>query len=158
MGTLRKLAVRDLETLVHPYTNLATVRETGPLIIERGQGVFVYDTEGKPYIEGMAGLWCTALGYGNEELVEVAAEQMRKLSFAHLFTGRSHDPAIELAEKLKEIAPVPISKVFFCNSGSEANDTQVKLVWYLNNALGRPRRKKIISRIKAYHGVTIAAA
>ena len=106
----------------------------------------------------MAGLWCTALGYGNEELVEAAAAQMRKLSFAHLFTGKSHDPAIELAEKLKEMAPVPISKVFFCNSGSEANDTQVKLVWYLNNARGRPQKKKIISRVKAYHGVTIAAA
>jgi 4-aminobutyrate---pyruvate transaminase len=158
MAPLRNLAARDVETLVHPYINLASFRETGPLIIERAQGIYVYDTEGKPYIEGMAGLWCTALGYGNEELVEVAAEQMRKLSFAHLFTGRSHDPAIELAEKLKEIAPVPISKVFFCGSGSEANDTQVKLVWYLNNALGRPQKKKVISRIKAYHGVTVAAA
>ncbi len=158
MPPLSNLAARDVETLVHPYINLASFRDSGPLIIERARGIYVYDTEGKPYIEGMAGLWCTALGYGNEELVEVAAEQMRKLSFAHLFTGRSHDPAIELAEKLKEIAPVPISKVFFCNSGSEANDTQVKLVWYLNNALGRPQKKKIISRLKAYHGVTVAAA
>jgi 4-aminobutyrate---pyruvate transaminase len=158
MPPLSNLAVRDIETLVHPYINLAAFRETGPLVIERGKGIYVYDNNGKPYIEGMAGLWCTALGYGNEELVEAAASQMRKLSFAHLFTGRSHDPAIELAEKLKEIAPVPISKVFFCNSGSEANDTQVKLVWYLNNARGRPQKKKIISRVKAYHGVTIAAA
>lgn len=158
MPPLSNLAVRDIETLVHPYTNLATLRETGPLIIERGEGVFVYDTEGKAYIEGMAGLWCTALGYGNEELVEAAAAQMRKLSFAHLFTAKSHDPAIELAERLKEIAPVPTSKVFFCSSGSEANDSQVKLVWYLNNALGRPRKKKIISRRKAYHGVTVVAA
>jgi 4-aminobutyrate---pyruvate transaminase len=158
MPPLSNLATRDVETLVHPYVNLASFRDNGPLIIERGQGVYVYDTEGKPYIEGMAGLWCTALGYGNEELVEAAATQMRKLSFAHLFTGRSHDPAIELAEKLKEIAPVPISKTFFCNSGSEANDTQVKLVWYLNNALGRPKKKKIISRVKGYHGVTIVAA
>jgi 4-aminobutyrate---pyruvate transaminase len=158
MPTLSNLATRDVETLVHPYINLASFRESGPLIIERGQGVYVYDTDGKPYIEGMAGLWCTALGYGNEELVEAAAAQMRKLSFAHLFTGKSHDPAIELAEKLKEIAPVPISKVFFCNSGSEANDTQVKLVWYFNNALDRPKKKKIVSRIKAYHGVTIVAA
>ena len=158
MSPLSNLATRDVETLVHPYINLASFRDTGPLIIERGQGVYVYDTDGKPYIEGMAGLWCTALGYGNEELVEAAAAQMRKLSFAHLFTGKSHDPAIELAEKLKEIAPVPISKVFFCNSGSEANDTQVKLVWYLNNALGRPSKKKIVSRMKAYHGVTIVAA
>ncbi len=158
MPPLSNLATRDVETLVHPYINLASFRETGPLIIERAQGVHVYDTQGKGYIEGMAGLWCTALGYGNEELVEAAATQMRKLSFAHLFTGRSHDPAIELGEKLKEIAPVPISKVFFCNSGSEANDTQIKLVWYLNNARGLPRKKKIVSRIKAYHGVTIAAA
>ena len=158
MSALSNLAARDVETLVHPYVNLARLRETGPLVIERGEGIFVYDTSGKPYIEGMSGLWCTALGYGNEELVETAAAQMRKLSFAHLFTGKSHDPAIELAEKLKEIAPVPISKVFFCNSGSEANDTQVKLVWYFNNALGRPHKKKIISRVKAYHGVTVAAA
>src|ERR1700689_2125891 len=158
MAPLSNLATRDVETLLHPYSNLARLRETGPLIIERGQGVYVYDSNGKPYIEGMAGLWCTALGYGNEELVEAAAAQMRKLSFAHLFSGRSHDPAIELAEKLKEIAPVPISKVFFCGSGSEANDTQIKLVWYFNNALGRPNKKKIVSRVKGYHGVTIVAA
>src|SRR5437870_4981580 len=83
---------------------------------------------------------------------------MRKLAFAHLFTAKSHDPAIELAERLKEIAPVPTSKVLFSSSGSEANDCQIKLVWYMNNALGRPRKKKIVSRVKAYHGVTIAAA
>jgi 4-aminobutyrate---pyruvate transaminase len=158
MAPLSNLAVRDIETLVHPYTNLVALRDTGPLVLERGQGVFVYDSDGKAYIEGMAGLWCTALGYGNEELVEAAAAQMRKLPFAHLFTGKSHDPAIELAERLKEIAPVPTSKVFFCSSGSEANDVQVKLVWYMNNALGRPRKKKIISRLKAYHGVTVASA
>jgi 4-aminobutyrate--pyruvate transaminase len=158
MTPLSNLAVRDVETLIHPYTNLATLRESGPLVLERGHGVFVYDSNGKAYIEGMSGLWCTALGYGNEELVEAAATQMRRLSFAHLFSGKSHDPAIELAEKLKEIAPVPTSKVFFCNSGSEANDTQIKLVWYMNNAWGRPAKKKIISRLRAYHGVTIASA
>jgi 4-aminobutyrate--pyruvate transaminase len=158
MPVLSNLAARDVETVIHPYTNLASFREGGPLVIERGEGVFVYDTAGKPYIDGMAGLWCTALGHGNEELVEAAAQQMRKLAFAHLFGGKSHDGAIELAERLKEIAPVPTSKVFFCNSGSEANDTQVKLVWYMNNALGRPQKKKIISRRKAYHGVTIASA
>jgi 4-aminobutyrate---pyruvate transaminase len=158
MPPLSNFAARDVEALVHPYINLASFRDSGPLIIERGQGVYVYDTDGKPYIEGMAGLWCTALGYGNEELIETAAAQMRKLSFAHLFTGKSNDPAIELAEKLKEIAPVPISKIFFCNSGSEANDSQVKLVWYLNNALGRPQKKTFVSRVKAYHGVTVASA
>src|SRR5579872_59328 len=100
MAPLSNLAVRDIETVVHPYINLARFRETGPLVIERAQGVYVYDNEGKAYIEGMAGLWCTALGYGNEELVEAAAAQMRKLPFGHLFGGKSHDPAIELAEKL----------------------------------------------------------
>ena len=155
---LTNLQARDVETLVHPYTNLAVHREQGPLVLERGRGVYVYDSDGKPYLEGMAGLWCTSLGYGNEELAETAAEQMRKLPFSHLFGGKSHDPAIALAEKLKEIAPVPISKVFFCNSGSEANDTQVKLVWYYNNSRGRPLKKKIISRLKGYHGVTVASA
>jgi len=158
MAKLTNLQTRAVETLIHPYSNQATIRETGPLVFERGKGVYIYDTEGKQYLEGMAGLWCTALGYDNEELVQAATEQMRKLPFAHLFTAKSHDPAIELAEKLKEIAPVPISKVFFCNSGSEANDSQMKMVWYMQNALGRPNKKKIISRQKAYHGVTIAAA
>src|ERR1043165_3306966 len=158
MAPLSNLQTRAVETLGPPYSNQATIRETGPLVFERGKGVYIYDTDGKQYLEGMAGLWCTALGYDNEELVAAATEQMRKLPFAHLFTAKSHDPAIELAEKLKEIAPVPISKVFFCNSGSEANDSQMKIVWYMNNALGRPNKKKIISRVKAYHGGTIASA
>jgi len=155
---LSNLAIRDIETLAHPNTNLAQLRETGPLVIERGKGVYVYDSDGKPYLEGMAGLWCTALGYGNEELADVAAAEMKKLGFSHLYNGKSHDPAIELAERLKEMAPVPISKVFFCNSGSEANDTQIKLVRYMNNALGRPAKKKIIGRLKGFHGLTIGAA
>lgn len=155
---LTNLAARDVETLIHPYTNLATHREVGPLVLERGDGVFVHDSNGKPYIEGMAGLWCTSLGYSNTELAEAAREQMGKLPFTHLFSGRSHDPAIELAEKLKEIAPIPVSKIFFCSSGSEANDTQMKLAWYRNNALGRPKKKKIIARLRGYHGVTIASA
>ncbi|TXM68956.1 aminotransferase class III-fold pyridoxal phosphate-dependent enzyme [Methylobacterium sp. WL12] len=155
---LSNLAVRDVETLIHPYTNLDAHRSAGPLVLERGDGVHVYDTEGRPYIEGMAGLWCTALGYSNGELVEAAREQMAKLPFTHLFSGRSHDPAIELAEVLKELMPVPTSKIFYTSSGSEANDTQVKLAWYLNNALGRPKKKKIIGRQRGYHGVTIATA
>jgi 4-aminobutyrate--pyruvate transaminase len=155
---LTNLQARDAETLIHPYTNLDALRESGPLVLERGDGVRLYDVDGKDYIEAMAGLWCTALGYSNAELVEAARAQLMKLPFTHLFAGRSHDPAIERAEKLKEIAPVPISKVFFCSSGSEANDSQVKLIWYYNNARGRPKKKKIISRLKAYHRVTIASA
>ena len=155
---LSNIAARDVETLIHPYTNLSTFRETGSLVLERGHGVWVYDSDGRPYLEGMSGLWCTALGYSNEELVEAAAEQMGKLPFAHLFSGRSHDPAIELAETLKELMPVPTSKILFTSSGSEANDAQIKLLWYMNNALGRPRKKKIIGRRKGYHGVTVATA
>lgn len=155
---LTNAQMRDVESVLHPYTNLMRFRETGPLVIERGEGVRVYDERGKDYIEGLSGLWCTALGWGEEALVEVAAEQMRKLPFAHLFAGKSHEAAIALAEKLKEVAPFPVGKVFFANSGSEANDTQIKLFWYASNARGEVGRKKIISREKAYHGVTIAAA
>jgi 4-aminobutyrate--pyruvate transaminase len=158
MARLSNMAVRDIETVIHPYTNLARHRETGPLILNEGRGIHLYDDTGKRYIEGLAGLWCTSLGYGNEELVEAAAQSMRKLSYTSVFTGKSHDSAIELSEKLKEIAPCPASKVLFGCSGSEANDMQIKLTWYMNNAKGRPKKKKIISRQRAYHGVTIASA
>jgi 4-aminobutyrate---pyruvate transaminase len=157
MAVLSNMAVRDIETVIHPYTHLARHRQTGPLVIDRGQGIYVYDDTGKRYIEGLSGLWCSALGYGNEELVEAAAEQMRKLSFSHVFGGKSHDLVIELAEKLKEMAPCPASKVLFCSGGSEANDMQIKLTWYYNNARERPEKKKIISRLKGYHGVTVAS-
>ena len=155
---LSNAQMRDVQSVLHPYTNLVKFRETGPMIIERGQGVRVYDEHGKDYIEAMAGLWCTALGWGDNELAETAAEQMKKLAFGHLFGGKSHEPAIALAEKLKEIAPFPVGKVFFANSGSEANDTQVKLAWYASNARGLTKKKKILSRTKAYHGVTLASA
>ena len=148
---------RDHLSVLHPTTDLPALRRDGPLVIERGKGIRVWDEHGKEYIEGLAGLWCTALGYGVEELAEAAAEQIRKLSFSHLFAGRSHEPAVALAEKLREIGPVESAKAFFGTSGSDANDTQVKLVWYYNNALGRPEKKKIISRRRGYHGVSLAA-
>ncbi len=149
---------RDIASLLHPYTHLGTHEERGPLIIERGEGIHIYDDSGKEYIEGLAGLWCTGLGFNENELVEAAIEQMRKLPTYHIFAAKSMGPSIELADKLKSIAPVPFSKVLFANSGSEANDSVVKLIWYYNNALGRPKKKKIISRIRGYHGVTIASA
>jgi 4-aminobutyrate--pyruvate transaminase len=158
MRPLSNFAARDVEALLHPTTNLSSHRTAGPLILDKGEGIYVTDTNGKKYIEGLAGLWCTALGYGNQELIDTAREQMGKLSFTHLFGGRSHEPAIALAEKIKELAPCPTSKVFFTASGSETNDSQIKLAWYYNNARGKPKKKKIISRVKAYHGVTIATA
>src|SRR5690348_13892075 len=155
---LSNAQTRDVESLLHPYTNLVKLRETGAMVIERGSGVRVYDEHGKDYIEAMSGLWSTALGWGEPVLADVAAEQMRKLSFGHLFSGKSHEPGIALAEKLKEIAPFPVGKVFFANSGSEANDSQIKLMWYAANSRGQKGRKKIIARNKAYHGVTLASA
>lgn len=151
------VAARDISALIHPYTNLDAVRQTGPLVLERGEGIYVYDSLGKPYIEGLSGLWCTSLGFNEHELMDAAIDQMRRLPYEHQFAGKSHEPGITLAEKLKEIAPAPISKVLFACSGSEANDTQIKLVWYYNNARGKPKKKRIIARQKAYHGVTIAA-
>ena len=148
---------RDIASVVHPYTNLVKHEEVGPLIIEEGNGVFVRDLEGNEYIEGLAGLWCTALGFGNERLIAAAVEQMRKLPYSHTFFHRSTMPAIELAERLLAIAPVPMSKVWFANSGSEANDHMMKFVWYYNNALGRPEKKKIIARLKGYHGIAISS-
>ena len=151
-------AARDIAYHLHPYTNFKKHEAEGPLTIVRGKGVYVIDDDGKEYIEGLAGLWSAALGFDNERLARVAYEQMKQLPFYHSFNHRSHEPAINLAEKLLQMAPVPMSKVFFANSGSEANDTVVKMVWYMNNALGRPTKKKIISRIKGYHGVTVASA
>ena len=150
-------ASRDIAHHLHPYTNFKKHEQTGPLTIVRGRGVYVMDDDGKEYIEGMAGLWSAALGFSNERLATVAYEQMKQLPFYHAFNNRSHEPAINLAEKLKSMAPVPMSKVFFANSGSEANDTVVKMVWYMNNSLGRPKKKKIVGRLKGYHGITVAA-
>lgn len=155
---LNSARARDIAYYLHPYTNLKVHEKEGPLVITEGKGIYVYDENGKAYIEALAGLWCTALGFDEERLVEAAMAEMRKLPYYHSFSHMSHDVGIDLAEKLVQMAPVPMSKVFFTNSGSEANDTAVKLVWYYNNALDRPRKKKIISRIKAYHGVTVASA
>lgn len=155
---LTNMQARDVEALLHPYTNAVQHRKTGPHVIETGEGVYVYDDTGKRFIEGMAGLWCAGLGFGDAELIDAAKEQLDKLPYYHLFGGRSFEPAIELAEKLKEVAPMPISKVIYQSSGSEANDTQIKLAWYYNNARGKPEKKKIISRVKGYHGVTIVSA
>jgi 4-aminobutyrate---pyruvate transaminase len=151
------LEAKDLEHLLHPTTNLKLHHQVGPKIHDHAQGVYLWDSKGKQYIEGMSGLWCTALGYGEEELVRVASEQMRKLSYSQLFGSKTNEPSILLAEKLKQMAPFDAGRVFFGLSGSDANDTQVKLMWYYNNIVGRPEKKKIISRRRGYHGVTAAS-
>lgn len=151
-------ARRDLAFHLHPSTNLALVQAEGPLVISRGEGVYVYDEAGNRYIEGMAGLWCAGLGFSEKRLAEAAYRQMLALPFYHSFSGKVPAISTELAEKLVGVAPEGMARVFFANSGSEANDSAVKLAWYYNNALGRPEKKKLISRRKAYHGVTVASA
>jgi 4-aminobutyrate--pyruvate transaminase len=126
--------------------------------MDRGNGIHVYDTAGKEYIEGMAGLWSVAVGFSEPRLARAAYEQMQRLPFYHTFSHKSNVPSIELAEKLIGLTGGRMARAFFTNSGSEANDTIVKMVWYYNNALGRPDKKKIIARQRGYHGVTVASA
>ena len=152
------IEARDALHVLHPYTNAETHERDGGMVIARGEGIYVFDSDGNRYIEGLGGLFCASLGFSEERLVEAATRQMRTLPFYHTFGGKSNAPSIELAERLIALAPVPMSKVFFANSGSEANDTAMKLVWYYHNAIGKPEKKKIISRLRAYHGVTIASA
>src|SRR6185437_11715043 len=151
-------ASRDIANHLHPYTHLKKHESEGPLVITEGKGIHVYDENGKEYIEGLAGLWCTALGFGEERLVDAATRQLKRLPYYHILNHKSHAAAAELAERLIALMPVKMSKVFFNNSGSEANDSAIKMVWYYNNARGRHRKKKIIARMKGYHGVTVAAA
>lgn len=151
------LQARDVAYTVHPYTNLRQHEKQGPLVITGGEGIYVVDDDGKRYIEGLAGLWCTALGFSEKRLVEAARRQMERLPYSHGFAHRSTEPAIELAEKLIGLAPAPIAKAHFVNSGSEAIDTAIKLIWYYQNARGLPEKKKIIARQRGYHGITLAA-
>jgi 4-aminobutyrate--pyruvate transaminase len=153
---MNSAASRDIAYHVHGYTNLKTHEQRGPLIITSGSGIRVTDDTGKSYIEGLSGLWCTSLGFQEDRLVEAATAAMKKLPYYHGFAHKTAEVTIDLAEKLISIAPVPMSKVLFANSGSEANDLAIKVIWYFNNALGRPEKKKIISRNRAYHGITVA--
>ena len=143
---------RDIAYHIHGQTDLKSHEEKGPKIISKGDGVHVYDDDGKEFIEGLAGLWSVSLGFNEPRLVDAATRQLRELPYYHTFAHKAHLPGIDLAETLINLAPVPMSEVFFANSGSEANDTAMKLVWYYNNVLGRPQKKKIISRWRGYHG------
>ncbi len=149
---------RDAQSHLHGYTNARMHLDMGPMIIEQGSGVHVWDNAGNKYIEAMSGLWSTALGFSEQRLIDVATQQMQKLPYYHTFTHKGHSQAAELAHKLVDIAPGNMSKAFFTNSGSEAIDTAIKLIWYRSNALGMPEKKKILTRNRAYHGVTTAGA
>ena len=144
-----------MTSMIYPTTNPA-MSET--MVVARAEGPYIYDKQGKRYLEGMAGLWCTALGYGNEEIIEAAERQMRELSFSHMFGGKTHSSAIELADKLAAMVPMQDGRVFLGNSGSDANDTLLKLIRYHAEASGQPNRIKVIAREQGYHGVTLASA
>ena len=140
---------------INPYTNLKNIRESGSLAIKKGEGIYVYDENNNKYLEGLAGLWCVALGFNNQRLIDATKRQLDELPYYHSFTGKVPLTTLELSEALVEIAPDSLTKVLFANSGSESNDTAIKMAWYYQNALGKHNKKKIISRFRGYHGVTI---
>lgn len=144
-----------MNSMLYPTTNLDAIEE---LTLVRGEGVYVFDDDGKRYLDGMSGLWCASLGYGNEEIADVARAQISTLSYAHMFGGKTHPTAIELASKIASMVPIKDAHVFLGNSGSDANDTQLKLLQYYFNGQGKPTKKKVISRDRAYHGVSVAAS
>lgn len=148
---------RDFSFYINSFTNLKANETSGPLVIERGDGVFVYDEDGKEYLEGMSGLWCVSLGFSESRLIRTAEQQMKTLPYYHSFTGKVPAVTLELSERLVEKAPKPMSKLLYANSGSESKDTAVKVAWNYQNALGRRDKKNIISRLRGYHGVTITS-
>lgn len=158
MRTPNSIEARDVKSQLHSYTNISEIEKNGSMIIERGDGVYVIDVHGNKYLDGMAGLWSATLGFNVPRLAEAATRQMADLSFYHNFFGRSPRVTAELAEKLVEMTPEKLTRVYFANSGSEANDTAIKLIWYYHNAIGKSEKKKILSRQWGYHGVTVATA
>lgn len=150
----------DRRTVFHPSTHLknhAHGTAGTPRIIERGDRITITDSTGKQLIDAFAGLYCTNVGYNRPEITRAISEQAEKLAFYHAYVGHSHEPVIRLSERLIRMAPKGMSKVYYGSSGSDANETQTKLVWYYNNMLGRPEKKKIIARHRAYHGSSVAS-
>ncbi len=149
---------RDIALHLHAQTDARSHEARGPLALVRGDGVHVVDDTGQRYIEGMAGLWCASLGFDDARLAEAASRQMRRLATYHTFNHRTNDACVALAGAIAALVPIRDAKIFFANSGSEANDTMVKLAWYYNAARGRPEKRKIISRRQAFHGSTVMGA
>jgi putrescine aminotransferase len=142
---------------MHPFTDHHELGEKGVRIITRAEGVYIYDSEGTKILDGMAGLWCVNLGYGRQDLIDAASRQMQQLPYYNSFFQTSHPPAIELSELLGEVSPPSFNHTFFTGSGSEANDTVIKLVRRYWDLVEQPSRRIIISRKNAYHGSTVAA-
>ncbi|MBH3426957.1 aspartate aminotransferase family protein [Pseudomonas alkylphenolica] len=141
-----------------PFSDYKQLKEKGPRIITKAQGVHLWDSEGNKILDGMAGLWCVAVGYGREELVEAASKQMRELPYYNLFFQTAHPPALELAKAVSDVAPEGMTHVFFTGSGSEGNDTILRMVRHYWAVKGKPNKQVIIGRINGYHGSTVAGA
>jgi adenosylmethionine-8-amino-7-oxononanoate aminotransferase len=152
------VAELDRASWLHPFSSLADQATRDPLVITEARGTRVRDASGREYLDAMAGLWCVNAGFGRHEIAEAMAEQAGRLPYYHGFAGAVNEPAVRLAAKLLELAPVPMARVFFASSGSEANDTQIKLIWHYNNLRGKPAKKKLLARRRGYHGSTVAAA
>jgi putrescine aminotransferase len=154
-ATLRAI---DAAHHLHPFTDTKSLNATGSRVIVRGQGVRIWDSDGNEIIDGMSGLWCVNLGYGRQDLVEAATRQMQTLPYYNAFFKTTTAPATELAALLPQVAPPGFNHVFFTNSGSEGNDTVIRLVRRYWDLMGQPQRKTIISRYNAYHGSTLGGA
>ncbi|WP_263143120.1 aspartate aminotransferase family protein [Pseudomonas sp. RIT-PI-AD] len=141
-----------------PFSDYKQLGENGPRIITKAEGVYLWDSEGHKILDGMAGLWCVAVGYGREELVQAASKQMRELPFYNTFFQTAHPPVLELAQAISELAPEGMNHVFFTGSGSEGNDTMLRLVRHYWALKGKPEKKVIIGRLNGYHGSTVAGA
>jgi len=156
--TQKQLKDLDRKNFFHPFSALSTHEEVGAEIFVEGKNSTLKDASGKEYLDGIAGLWCVNIGYGNEQMAAAIAEQAKKLAFYQALTSYGTDIAALYSAKLLELSPVPMSKVFFGSSGSDANDSIIKMIWYYHNCLGKPEKKKIISRRHGYHGSSVFAA
>jgi putrescine aminotransferase len=148
----------DARHYLHPFTDFRSLAAEGSRVITRAEGVYLYDTDGKQILDAMSGLWCVNIGYGRNELADVAARQMRELPYYNSFFKSANPPAIELASLLAELTPRQFNRVFFTNSGSEANDTILRMTRRYWDLLGQPKKSVVISRVNAYHGSTMAGA
>ncbi|MEM9222992.1 MAG: aminotransferase [Pseudomonadota bacterium] len=153
----QSLEDRDRASVFHPFTNPAAHMDSGPRIMTSGNGIRLKDNQGRAYVDALAGLWCVNVGYGRQEIVDAIAEQAAKLPYYHSFASMGTEPAVHTADTLLRMAPGHMARALFGCSGSDANDSQVKLVWYYNNLLDQPQKKKIIARDRGYHGVTVAS-
>jgi adenosylmethionine-8-amino-7-oxononanoate aminotransferase len=154
----RSWEARELQSFFHTFTDLPTLKEDGPTVIDHGEGPYIFDTSGRRYFEGNSGLWNMTLGFSEHRLAEAARRQYASFPGYHTFFGRNSKPTVELAERMLELAPVPMSRVFFTNSGSEANESVVKLLWLMWRGEGQPQRRKLLSRKNSYHGATVIAS